>query len=94
MCYEDGEIKAFLYVKIEDTLMKTHNAITPIFEPGKRLKIGTLKVVSTGFKLGERFIKIVCDNAMQYNVDEIYVTLFNRTDPQQRLIDLLARMGI
>jgi len=27
-----------------------------------------------GFKLGERFLKIVFDNALQQKVDEIYVT--------------------
>jgi hypothetical protein len=37
--------------------------ITPIFEMKRRLKIGTFKVNSTGFRLGERFLKIIFDTA-------------------------------
>ncbi|PHI18197.1 hypothetical protein CEQ90_19250 [Lewinellaceae bacterium SD302] len=92
VCYEDDEIKAFLYIKVENE-DENYSDIQPVFPEKKRLKIGTLKVVSTGFKLGERFIKIISDNALQYNVDEIYVTLFDRTDPQRRLIQLLEEWG-
>jgi len=89
----DGSVKAFLYLKVEDVGSESYHDITPQFKPKKRLKIGTFKVVSTGFKLGERFLKIVFDNAMQYEVDEIYVTIFDKRDEQIRLIQLLEDWG-
>src|SRR5690606_18225287 len=46
-----------------------------------------------GFKLGERFLKIIFDNALRYDVEEIYVTIFDRTDEQKRLIELLKDWG-
>jgi len=63
------------------------------FPKKKRLKIGTFKVESTGFKLGERFLKIIFDNAMLFHVDEIYVTIFDKRDEQKLLIDLLLEWG-
>jgi len=43
--------------------------------------------------VGERFLKIVFDNALRFNVDEIYVTIFNKTQDQERLINLLEDWG-
>jgi predicted nucleic acid-binding protein len=93
ICISDNnEIVAFLYVKTEDKNENIGNII-PIFSPKKRLKIGTFKVISNGYKLGERFLKIVFDNALRFSVDEIYVTLFDRTLQQNRLIQLLSDWG-
>ncbi|MDR3256771.1 MAG: hypothetical protein LBT18_03910 [Endomicrobium sp.] len=50
--------------------------------------IGTFKTLSTGFRLGERFIKIIFDNAIQNRVDGIYVTMFENRKDLQRLSDL------
>ncbi len=50
-------------------------------------------MVSNGFKLGERFLKIVFDNALQYGIDEIYATAFRRTTDQDRLIRLVTDWG-
>lgn len=63
------------------------------FNKKKRLKIGTFKVISNGYKLGERFLKIIFDNALRNYVDEIYVTLFNKTEEQERLIGLFLDCG-
>lgn len=83
---------AFLYIKVEE---KTGNysEIKPIFDKKKRLKIGTLKVISNGYKIGERFLKIIFDNAIQYKVDEIYVTVFDKRPEQGQLIDMLKGWG-
>ena len=89
---ESGEIIAFLYVKIEGE-NENYFDIEPIFDKKKRLKIGTFKVISNGFKLGERFLKILFDNSLRNDVDEIYVTLFNYTEEQERLIGLLIDWG-
>ena len=64
-----------------------------MFSRKRRLKIGTFKVTLNGFKLGERFLKIVFDNAVRYHVDAIYVTIFDRMIEQQRLINLLEDFG-
>ena len=92
ICLVDGMVKAFLYVKIEDK-DERYDDVQPALPPKKRLKIGTLKVVSTGLKLGERFLKIIIDNALAHRVDEVYVTIFNRRPEQVRLINLLKDWG-
>lgn len=62
--------------------------------PKKRLKVGTFKVNSTGLRLGERFLKIIFDNAKRNKVDEIYVTLFeNKRQEVLRLRDLMMEWG-
>jgi predicted nucleic acid-binding protein len=50
---ENGSIVAFLYVKREGE-GENYSNISPQFSRGSRLKIGTFKVMSNGFKLGER----------------------------------------
>lgn len=92
VCYEEGDIKAFLYMKLEDE-KENYSNISPTLSPKKRLKIGTFKVVSTGLRIGERFLKIVFDNARQYKVDEIYVTIFDRRPELLSLIHLLEKFG-
>ncbi|MDH5691713.1 MAG: hypothetical protein OEZ47_01270 [Gammaproteobacteria bacterium] len=93
ICQSDkGEMLAFLYVKREGT-DENYGDIAPVFSKKKRLKIGTFKVISNGFKLGERFLKIVFDNALNYHVDDIYVTLFRKTEEHERLIGLLEDWG-
>jgi hypothetical protein len=87
-----GNILSFLYLKVED-INENYADITPPFKQKKRLKIGTFKVVSNGVRLGERFLKIIIDNAIQYKVEEIYVTIFEKRDEQKRLIALLEEWG-
>lgn len=93
VCITDGKVKAFLYLKIENAGSESYADIKPSFDQKKRLKIGTFKVTSTGYKLGERFLKIIFDNAIANMVDEIYVTIFDKRDEQRRLIALLEEWG-
>ena len=72
---------------------ENYTNITPLFKPRKRLKVGTFKVVSNGFKIGERFIKIIFDNALLFGAEEVYVTAFNHGDNKLRLIKLLQDWG-
>lgn len=92
VCYEKDTLVAFLYLKLEGP-EENYSDIEPIFKPRRRLKIGTFKVELNGYKLGERFLKIVFDNAVRQKVDEIYVTIFPRRVDQQRLIALLEDFG-
>lgn len=92
ICYSNNSLSAFLYIKIEDE-NENYSDLDPIFQPKKRLKIGTFKVISNGFKIGERFLKIIFDNALKSKVDEIYVTIFEKSAEQIRLINLLEEWG-
>jgi hypothetical protein len=92
VCEIKNQIVGFLYLKVEDA-RENYSDIFPVLKPQKRMKIGTFKVESTGFRLGERFLKIVFDNAKEQNVDEIYVTIKEDNLSLQRLRALLERWG-
>lgn len=93
VCKSDkDEIIAFLYIKAEGK-DENYADIVPVLPPARRLKIGALKVVLNGYKLGERFLKIIFDNALQFSVEEIYATLFNYSLEQNRLTALLEDWG-
>jgi predicted nucleic acid-binding protein len=88
----DGKVVALLYLKVE-TESEPYSDITPRFPPKRRLKIGTFKVRLNGFKLGERLLKIVFDNALHLSSDETYVTIFPKRIEQIRLVNLLKDFG-
>ena len=88
----NSRLLSFLYLKIEDE-NENYSDLNPVFQPKKRLKVGTFKVISNGFRLGERFLKIIFDNALKNKVDEIYVTIFDKRDEQKRLISLMEKWG-
>jgi len=92
VCFQNEILSAFLFVKTEDET-ENYVDIVPAFDRKKRLKIGTFKVTSNGFKIGERFLKIIFDNALKQKVNEIYVTIFNKRPEQERLISLLEDWG-
>lgn len=92
VCYEHAKVCAFLYLKVED-VTENYTDINPLFSPKRRLKIGTLKVTLNGYKIGERFVKIIIDNALRFKVSEIYVTIFENTVEQLRLVRLLQEYG-
>ena len=88
----NGMLLSFLYLKVEDE-NENYSNINPHFSSKRRLKIGTFKVISNGFRLGERFMKIIFDNALKNHVQEIYVTVYDKRPEQRRLIDLLEQWG-
>lgn len=92
--FEDEEgLKGFLYLKLEDET-EDYSHISPILLPNKRLKIGTFKIERTGFRLGERFLKIIFDNARKLNVNEVYVTLFeDKRDGVKHLKTIMEEWG-
>lgn len=79
-----GNLNGFLYLKIEDEELD----IDPPQSKARRLKVGTMKIDAHGTRLGERFIKKIFDSALSHNVDEIYVTVF---DKHEALIDLFTK---
>lgn len=86
------DILGFLYLKTEDET-ENYSDIFPVFQPKRRLKVGTFKVEASDFRLGERFVKIIFDNAIERKLDEIYVTLFTDRPELRALYDLLTRWG-
>lgn len=93
ICNDDkNNILGFLYLKTEEET-EAYPYMQPAFLPKRRLKVGTFKVESTGFRLGERFIKIIFDNALKRKVDEIYVTLFEDRQELGALQELFERWG-
>lgn len=63
------------------------------FPKANRLKVGTFKVLSTGFRLGERFIKIILDNAVLRKAKEVYVTMFEKREELEALKSLFLLWG-
>ena len=89
---ENNQILGFLFLKIEDE-STPYQDISPTFVPKRRLKIGTFKVESTGYRLGERFLKIIFDNALSQKVKEVYVTMFENAGNLIALKELLLDWG-
>lgn len=82
-----GELRGFLYIKVEEGPIAD---VQPPLPAAKRIKVGTLKIVAHGTKLGERVIKKTFDYAIANGADEIYVTVF---DAHEKLIRLFERYG-
>ena len=87
----DGEdrVQAFLYLKIEEDAIED---VSPILPAKRRLKIGTFKVNGHNTRVGERFFKKAFDYAIANAVEEIYVTIFDRT-MQRPLIEKIKTFG-
>jgi predicted nucleic acid-binding protein len=92
VCLSDGKPIALLYLKVEGKT-EDYTDMDPPLPPKRRIKIGSFKVTLNGFRLGERFLKIVFDNVLRFKVEEIYVTIFDKRIEQQRLINLLEEYG-
>ena len=92
VCRSGQRIVAFLYIKIEDE-NEPYPDIEPTFSKKKRLKIGSFKAALNGYKIGERLLRIVFENALRFSVDETYVTIFPNGVEQTRLIGLLEDFG-
>lgn len=86
---EFDQLQAFLYLKVEEGAIED---VTPIMPPKRRLKIGTFKVNGHNTRVGERFFKKAFDFAITTNVEEIYVTIFDRT-MQKPLIQKVKNFG-
>lgn len=84
----DGRVEAFLYLKVEHGPI--NDIVPPIPYGIPLLKIGTFKINPHGSRLGERFIKIIFDIALQLETNLIYVTIFAH---HQRLISMLEEFG-
>lgn len=82
-------IQGFLYLKREEEDEDYSEMELPLV-PKKRLKIGTFKISENGYYMGERFFKVIFENAIRNNLFEIYVTIFSH---HTLLIDYFKRFG-
>jgi len=82
-----GEVIGFLYTKVEIGIL---DSVSPTLGDARRLKIGTMKILPHGTRLGERFIKKAIDKALLEAVTEIYVTVFPK---HEALINLFKKYG-
>lgn len=84
---KDDKIKALLMLKEEDEPIETF----PQIPAGRRLKISTMKVDLSGFKLGELFLKMAFQYCINNQIFEIYLTHFRKKDDV--LINLIENYG-
>ena len=84
---DELELSGMIYLKPETGPITDTN---PHLPNRKWLKVGTLKIIGRGTKLGERVIKKIFDTALSIDADSIYVTIF---DVHAELIDLFERYG-
>ena len=90
---ENNVIKGFLYLK-QEFENEDYSNIYPKFAPLKRLKIGTFKSILNNMKISERFLKIVFEQAINKNVDEIYITMKIKKDNDlDKLKSILLKWG-
>jgi hypothetical protein len=85
--YVNGNIGAILILNEDNEPI---DSIPPLPKK-RRLKICTLNVSRTGSKIGELFIKISIQTAIQKQIDEIYLTHF--TKPDEFLMTLIGDYG-
>ena len=83
-------LRGLLYLKIENC-DENYSEICPVLPPKRRLKIGTFKTAASGFHIGERFLRIAIDNALNANVDEIYATLFENKRKEVKGLEILLK---
>lgn len=82
-----GSVDGFMYLKRETGCV---NDTSPPLPNGKHLKVGTFKFNSQGTRRGERFLKKIFDYAIEFNVDDIYVTVFSK---HAHLVKLFGKYG-
>jgi hypothetical protein len=79
-----GSVDGFMYLKTETGCI---NDTSPPLPNGIHLKVGTFKFNSQGTRRGERFLKKIFDYAIEFNVDDIYVTVFSKHAPLVKLFE-------
>lgn len=81
--YEGSQIIGFLYLKVESQIV---DDVIPNICADKILKVGTFKINAHGTKMGEQFVKIIMDYAINEKVDVCYVTIFEKHESLIRLV--------
>ena len=85
---ENGNLQGFLYIKMEEKDI-VDDVIPPISANGI-VKAGTFKINAHGTRMGEQFLKILFDYAVDKNAEVCYLTIF---DKHKGLIKLIEKYG-
>lgn len=80
---EEKRVLAFLYLKEE---VGPLDDVAPSRPTARRLKAGTMKVDAQGTRLGERFLRLMFDEALERQVTETYVTVFPKHEGLVKLL--------
>ena len=83
----DKSLGALLILKEENEPIDS----MPPLEKRTRLKISTLIVKHMGQKIGELFLKLAINHAIENNIDEVYLTHYIK--PNDELVSLLDQYG-
>ena len=83
-----NELQAFLYIK--NNFENHPENVEPELGEAKWMKVGTFKIKGHNTRLGERFVKIITDQAIYRAADCIYLTIFPK---HENLLSLLNRYG-
>ena len=85
---DNNRVIGFLYLKVEEE--NVIKDVIPNICANKILKVGTFKINAHGTKLGEQFIKVIMDYAINEKADICYVTIYPK---HKSLIKLVERFG-
>lgn len=80
-------IEGFIYVKEE---LHDYGEVSPDLPPSRKLKIGSLKLKSSGRRLGCKFVKSILGYAKSIGCESVYFTIF---DKYAYVIDLFQQFG-
>ncbi len=87
--YDDNHnLKGFLYMKMEEE--SCIDDVTPNIIANRILKIGTFKIDPHGTKMGEQFLKVIFDYAIDQAADVCYLTIYEK---HAGLIKLITQYG-
>ena len=87
--YDDNhDLKGFLYMKMEEE--SCISDVKPNIIANRILKIGTFKIDSHGTKMGEQFLKVIFDYAIDQAADVCYLTIYEK---HAGLINLISQYG-
>lgn len=84
----NNKLQGFLYVKMEEESIVRD--VTPNIVANRILKVGTFKIDSHGTKMGEQFLKVIFDYAIDQAADVCYLTIY---DKHESLIKLVSKYG-
>ena len=85
---EKSNLQGFLYIKMEES--NVVDDVTPPINANSILKVGTFKIEAHGTKMGEQFLKVLFDYAIEQKADVCYVTVFEK---HKGLINLISKYG-
>lgn len=85
VAYSDThKLTAFLYLKVEQGPITD---IIPSLNVERCLKVGTFKIDAHGTRLGERFVKIIVDTALNLGLRHAYLTVFPEHEHLVRILE-------